>query len=196
MAISPVRGKSWGGLHDWLPAAQLTKHQGGRKGSIGQPTRHQGGTRKVGKNHLDSLGGTREARKNQLNSLRGTRAALGRQEKNHHQGGTRETRRTGLPIKSRFWKRFMRSSHYASIADPPSIARPTLGSRHSVGLSRQNDSPQTDDAAPAESDAASLMLFAHLCRHLVKSACYQLSRYAARMFVQLNPVFVGAASIQ
>ena len=69
-------------------------------------------------------------------------------------------------------------------------------------------------------DAASLMLFAHLCRlnpyvkeladipaeinrkakvkasarHLVKSACHQLSRYAARMFVQLNPVFVGTAS--
>ena len=69
-------------------------------------------------------------------------------------------------------------------------------------------------------DAASLMLFAHLCRlnpdakeladipaeinrkakasarHLVKSACHQLSRCAARMFVQLNPVFVGTASIQ
>ena len=42
--------------------------------------------REVGKNHLDSLGGTREARKDQLDR------------------GTRETRRTGLPIESRCWK--------------------------------------------------------------------------------------------
>ena len=34
MAIGSVRGKSWGGLHGWLPVA-LARHQGGRKGSIG-----------------------------------------------------------------------------------------------------------------------------------------------------------------
>ena len=33
----------------------------------------------------------------------------------------------------------------------PSTARPTLRSRRSVSLSRQSDSPQVDDAAPAES---------------------------------------------
>ena len=54
---------------------QLARHQGGRKGSIGQPARHQqGGTTKARKNHLDSL------------------------------GGTRETCSAGLPIESRFWK--------------------------------------------------------------------------------------------
>ena len=75
MAIGPVRGKSWGGLHGWLPVAQtglssaarttgllLTgrhqggrkepfeqpgKHQGGRKGSSGQPGRHQGGRKEA-----------------------------------------------------------------------------------------------------------------------------------------------------
>ena len=109
------------------------RHQEGRKKPFGQLGRHQGGKKESIEQPARHQSGTREA------------------GKNHHQGGTRETRRTGLPIKSRFWKRFMRSSHYASIADPPSIARPTLGSRHSVGLSRQNDSPQTDDAAPAES---------------------------------------------
>ena len=69
-------------------------------------------------------------------------------------------------------------------------------------------------------DAASLMLFVHLCRlipdvrelddipaeinrkakasarHLVMSACHQLNRYAARVFAQLNLVLAGTASIQ
>ena len=54
------------------------RHQGGRKGLIGQPGRHEGGTREAGKDQLDSLGGTSEA--------------LGRQERIHwgaperHQG--------------------------------------------------------------------------------------------------------------
>ena len=91
MANGPVRGKSWGGRHGRLPSTdwplecrserripvdreapgrqerterhqggrkgligQRAKHQGGRKGSNGQPARHQGGRK-------DSLRGTREA---------------------------------------------------------------------------------------------------------------------------------------
>ena len=38
LAIGPVRGKSWGGLHGWLPVA-LARHQGGRKGSSEAPGR-------------------------------------------------------------------------------------------------------------------------------------------------------------
>ena len=70
------------------------KHQGGRKGLIGQPARHQGSTREAGKDQLDSLegtreapglsgqparhqGGTREAGKDHLDSLGGTREAPG-----------------------------------------------------------------------------------------------------------------------
>ena len=37
------------------------RHQGGRKGLIGQLAMHQGGSREAGKDHLHSLGGTREA---------------------------------------------------------------------------------------------------------------------------------------
>ena len=45
------------------PLGQPGRHQGGKKGLIGQPASHQGGTREAGKDHLDSLGGTREAGK-------------------------------------------------------------------------------------------------------------------------------------
>ena len=65
---------------NWTACEAPGRHQGGRKGPIGQPGRHQ--------DQLDSLRDTREAGKNHLNSL----------------GGTRETRSTGLPIGSRFWK--------------------------------------------------------------------------------------------
>ena len=37
------------------------RHQGGKKGIIGEAARHEGGTREAGKDHWDSLGGTREA---------------------------------------------------------------------------------------------------------------------------------------
>ena len=59
MAIGPVRSKSWGGLHGWLPVA-LARHQGERKGSIGQLSRHQGGRKEPfghpGKHHGDRKG--------------------------------------------------------------------------------------------------------------------------------------------
>ena len=64
MAIGPVRGKSWGGLHGRLPVAQT-----------GFCNAAQGGTREAGKDHLDSLRDTREAGKGHLGSLRGTREA-------------------------------------------------------------------------------------------------------------------------
>ena len=79
---------------------QLARHQGGRNGSIGQRARHQGGTKKARKNHLDGLGDTREApgRQERINrtACRGTREAPGRNEggrKNHldSRRGTRET---------------------------------------------------------------------------------------------------------
>ena len=80
------------------------RHQGGRKGPIGQPARHQGDTREAGKDRLDSLGGTREqertiwtaceapgrhqrGRKGPMDNLI---EAPGRQEPARHQGGTRE----------------------------------------------------------------------------------------------------------
>ena len=77
MAIGPVRGKSWGGLHGWLPVAQA---------STGLPLtrRHQ-----RGKDHVDSLRSTREAGKDSLDSLRGTREA-GKDPSDspgRHQGG-------------------------------------------------------------------------------------------------------------
>ena len=104
MAIGPVRGKSWGGLHGWLPVAQLARHQGGRKGSIGQPAeapgRHQEGRKEPFGQLGRHQGGRKESIGKPARHQRGTREA----GKNHHQGGTRETRRTGLPIKSRFWK--------------------------------------------------------------------------------------------
>ena len=82
------------------------------------------GTREAGMDSLDSLRGTREAGKDPSDSQRGTREAPGEAPGRHqraiwryqggrkesfappgrHQGGSRETRRTGLPIESRFWK--------------------------------------------------------------------------------------------
>ena len=96
MAIGPVRGKSWGGLHGWLPVAQAStglpltgrhqrgrkglcgqpeKHQGGRKGLIGQLARHQGGRKGSIGQPARHQGGTREVGKNHLDSLGGTREA-------------------------------------------------------------------------------------------------------------------------
>ena len=57
------------------------RHQGSRKGLLGQPGRHQGGTWEAGKDQLDSLGSTREAGKDHLDSLGGAREAPGRQER-------------------------------------------------------------------------------------------------------------------
>ena len=114
MANGTVRGKSWGGLHGRLPSADwplkchlehripVDREAPGRQER--QSARHQGGTR----DHLDSLGGTREAGKDQLDSLGGTREAGKDQlevpvgKPGRHQGGTRETCSTGLPIESRF----------------------------------------------------------------------------------------------
>ena len=51
MANGPVRGKSWGGLHDRLPSTRINWT------ACEAPRGHQGGRKK----HLHSLGGTREA---------------------------------------------------------------------------------------------------------------------------------------
>ena len=40
---------------NWTACEAPARHQGGRKGPIGQPARHQGDTREAGKDHLDSL---------------------------------------------------------------------------------------------------------------------------------------------
>ena len=65
---------------NWTACEAPGRHQGGRKGPLGQPARHQRGTRETGKDQLDSLRGTREAGKDLLDRLGGTREAPGRPE--------------------------------------------------------------------------------------------------------------------
>ena len=133
MANGPVRGKSWGGRHGRLPSRQLARHQGGRKGSVGQLARHQGGTREAGENHLDSLRGTREAGKDQLDGLRGTREAPRRQERTiwtasnrkepfrqlgRHQGGRKGS--IGQSVRHQGGTREAGKNHLDSLEEPGS----------------------------------------------------------------------------
>ena len=111
----------------WTAWEAPGRHQGGRKGLIGQPARHQGGTREAGKDQLDSLrgtrkagkgligpGGTREAGNDHLDSLGGTKETPGMQEGYHlkHQNPslTLRTLKTSLvpqnkPLRGAQWRK-------------------------------------------------------------------------------------------
>ena len=115
-----------GSIPPWLLCASFLSARGTREAGKDSLDSLRG-TKEAGKDQLDSLRGTREVGKSQLDSLGGTREAPRRQERinwtaceapgrhqggrkeqfappGKHWGGTRETRRTSLPIESRFWR--------------------------------------------------------------------------------------------
>ena len=73
------------GKDNWTAWEAPGRHQGGRKGPVGQPERHQGG-RKGLLGRLARYQGGRQAigrPASQLDRLQGTREAPGRQERSH-----------------------------------------------------------------------------------------------------------------